>query len=234
MTRFGTQNEHRRIEWLKAVLRRIPAGSRILDAGAGEQRFRGLCSHLEYVSQDFARYDGKGDGRGLQTGFWEQADLDIVSDIVSIPVASGSFDAIMCIEVFEHLPEPVLAIKEFSRLLKDGGHLVVTAPFCSLTHFAPYHYATGFNAYFYQKHFADAGFRIVEIVPNGNFFEYLGQEIHRVPEIANRYCHFKLNFFQGIALRLMLRVLEHCSHTDRGSSEMLCFGYHVHAVKIRQ
>src|SRR6266516_3311142 len=130
MAIFGTLNEQRRIDWLKDVLGQIPSGNRILDAGAGEQQFRGLCSHLEYVSQDFAQYDGKGDEQGLQMGSWDQTNLDIVSDIASIPREDGSFDAVMCVEVFEHLPEPVLAIREFSRLLKEGGHLVITAPFC--------------------------------------------------------------------------------------------------------
>ena len=36
---------------------------------------------LDYVSQDFAQYDGEGDTIGLQTGTWDQAQLDIISDI---------------------------------------------------------------------------------------------------------------------------------------------------------
>jgi 2-polyprenyl-3-methyl-5-hydroxy-6-metoxy-1,4-benzoquinol methylase len=43
----------------------------------------------------------------------------------------------MCVEVFEHLPEPIKAVEEFARLFKPGGYLILTAPFCSLTHFAP-------------------------------------------------------------------------------------------------
>ena len=73
----------------------IPTGSGILDAGAGELRYRSLCSHLEYVSQDFSGYDGQGDGAGLQAGGWDQTKLDIVSDIAHIPAQDASFDAIM-------------------------------------------------------------------------------------------------------------------------------------------
>ncbi|MGA2913324.1 MAG: class I SAM-dependent methyltransferase [Methanoregula sp.] len=68
------------------------------------------------------------------------SNLDIVSENTSIPELDASFDAIMCIEVFEHLPEPILAIKEFSRLLKPDGHLILTAPFCCLTHMAAYYF----------------------------------------------------------------------------------------------
>ncbi len=125
----GSQNERVRLSWLKHTLTSIPAGSRILDAGAGELAQKKYCEHLNYVSQDFAQYDGKGDGVGLHTKTWDNSRIDIISDITNIPEPDGSFDAIMCIEVFEHIPNPILAIKEFSRLLKDDGFLVIIAPF---------------------------------------------------------------------------------------------------------
>jgi SAM-dependent methyltransferase len=132
---FGLKNESTRLTWLTRVLKDVPAGSRILDAGAGECRYKQLCVHLKYVTQDFAKYDGKGDGRGLQKKNWDQSQIDIISEITAIPEPDGSFDAVLCSEVLEHLPEPVLALAEFSRLLKKGGYLILTAPFASLTHY---------------------------------------------------------------------------------------------------
>jgi ubiquinone/menaquinone biosynthesis C-methylase UbiE len=138
--KIGTDNDKNRVEWLRKTLKSIPSGLRILDAGAGEKRFKDFCSHLDYVSQDFAQYNGEGDKTGLQMGKWDQANLDIVSDITSMPEPDESFDAILCTEVFEHIPDPISAIKEFSRLLKRGGRLIITAPFCCGTHFAPYYF----------------------------------------------------------------------------------------------
>jgi ubiquinone/menaquinone biosynthesis C-methylase UbiE len=229
--RVGTQNESARVAWLEQTLKQIPKGARILDAGAGEQRFKTLCQHLNYVAQDFGQYDGKGDQVGLQTGSWNQSSLDIVSDITAIPEADSSFDAIMCVEVFEHIPNPILAIKEFSRLLRSGGHLIVTAPFCSLTHFAPYHFYTGFNRYFYETHLPAHGFDIVELKENGNFFEYLAQEIRRIREMAELYAKDQPDAVEESALPITLNMLDRFSQRGQRSAEMLHFGHHVHAIR---
>jgi ubiquinone/menaquinone biosynthesis C-methylase UbiE len=166
---------------------------------------------------------------GLQTQSWDNSRLDIISDIINIPEPDSSFDALMCIEVFEHLPAPIDAIKEFSRLIKKNGELLITAPFCSLTHFAPYHFYSGFNRYFYEKHLVENGFDIEEITPNGSYFEYIAQELQfRLP---NSYSHIVLNSIQKNAIYEVLMLLNDMHKSDKGSSELLCFGYHVKARK---
>lgn len=233
MTIVGTQNQLIREAWLKKTLKNIPAGSRILDAGAGELKYKSFCAHLNYVAQDFAQYDGKGDSSGLQMGSWDQTKLDIVSDITAIPEPDESFEAILCIEVIEHVPDPLKAIKEFYRLLKPNGHLIITAPFCSLTHFAPYHFYTGFNRYFYEKHLPKEGFEIVDLQENGNFFEFMAQETRRIPEISRRYTGTNPNLIDHLAIKFFLLMLEGFSKKDRGSNEVLHFGCQVVAVKKR-
>jgi SAM-dependent methyltransferase len=225
----GRANDATREAWLEAALKRVPPDSRILDAGAGTQRYRRMCGHLRYVSQDIAQYDGRGDEVGLQTGSFEFGQLDIVSDITSIPEPDASFDAIMCVEVFEHLPDPVAAVHEFSRLLKPGGYLILTSPFCSLTHFAPYHYCSGFSRYWYRTHLEDAGFTALEITANGNFFEFLAQELYRLRLVARRYAARGPGPLTYAAIYLLLRALRRFSAADTGSSELLCFGHHVFA-----
>lgn len=234
MNTVGTLNEKVRITWIAKTLKKIPKGSKILDAGAGEQQFKKFCSHLKYIAQDFAKYDGKGDRKGLQTKTWDSSSLDIVSDISSIPVPDRSFDAVLCTEVFEHIPEPLLALKEFSRILKRGGHLVLTAPFCSLTHFSPYHFYSGFNRYFYKTHLQKMGFKVIDIKANGNYFEYLAQEIRRIPQVKAMYSvSSKPIIFETIANKISLFFLDKWSKRDKGSNELLCFGYHVFARKIK-
>lgn len=227
----GTKNAATRDAWVAESLAALPAGARLLDAGAGECQYKNYCGHLKYVSQDVAIYDGKGE-QGLQTGSWDLSHIDIISDILDIPEPDASFDAVLCTEVLEHLPDPVRAIDEMGRLLRPGGMFIISAPFWSLTHFAPYHYATGFNRYFYEIHLGRLGFDIVEMTPNGNFFECVGQELRRVPEMAQRFAGGKRpTRIELVATQIVLRMLERMSIRDAGSPEMLHFGYQVRAVK---
>ena len=227
----GMTNESFRKNWLKRTLEKIPDGSRLLDAGAGELANKEFCTHLDYVSQDFCQYEGTGDNKGLQTGSWDTDKIDIISDITNIPEDDESFDVILCTEVLEHLPEPIKALEEFKRLLRKNGVLILTAPFCSLTHFAPYHYSSGFNSYFYQYHLERLGFELKEVTRNGNFFEYLGQEIRRIPSVAEKYASGKPTIFERLSTKVILRMLKRFSESDTKSDELLCFGYQVVAVK---
>lgn len=230
MFNVGTSNEEVRVKWIEETLKKIPAGSTLLDAGAGECQFKKFCGHLNYMAQDFGQYHGEGEV-GLQTGQWDNTKLDIVSDIVSIPLEDHSVDAIMCTEVLEHIPDPAAAIREFSRLVKPGGYLLITAPFASLTHFAPYHFASGLSRFFYEKHLPENNFEITDLQMNGNFFEFVAQENRRIKSIASKYAGRSLNIFHKIIIHLNLMVLQGLSRRDKGSEELLCFGIHVFARK---
>jgi len=45
-----------------------------------------------------------------------------------IPTADASFDAVMCVEVLEHLDRPEAGLKEVTRVLRPGGYLIATTP----------------------------------------------------------------------------------------------------------
>lgn len=231
----GISNDSTREQWVRQALKQLPAGGRLLDAGCGEQQYRPYCSHLVYTGQDFAKYDGQGDGCALQTGTWDQSKVDIICDITSIPEPDGSFDAIMCTEVLEHVPDPARVLRELDRLLKRGGYLVLTAPFCSLSHFTPFHFSTGLSRYWYEKHLGDLGMEILELQPNGNYFEYLAQELWRLPSAARQWC--SRTAFVALVLPLLLLtpplilVVSILAKSGAKSSQLLCFGYHVLAQK---
>mgnify|MGYP001159850206 CR=1 FL=1 len=226
---IGNNTDEVRVGWVKENLASIPEGYKILDAGAGELRFKPDCDHLQYVAQDFGQYEGTGD-EGLQTGDWDNTRLDIVSDITDIPVNDGSFEALLCTEVLEHIPDAVSALKEFSRVLKPSGILLITAPFASLTHFAPYHFG-GYSKYWYEYHLPKLGFEIEVLEHNGSWFSFVAQELRRSRFMGATYSSKFLGLITRVAVVPIIVLLTVLSRFDRGSHEALCFNYMVRAVK---
>ena len=109
----------------------------------------------------------------------------------------------------------------------------MTTPFCSLTHFAPYYFANGYSKYWYQKILSDHGFVIDELVINGNYFEYLAQEIRRLDSVEREYggTHIARGFFWKIIRLVSLSMLNFMSKHNKKSEELLCFGIQVLAHK---
>lgn len=221
-----------RNEWIRKQLLSIPEGSSILDAGAGQLRWKDSCRHLRYTSQDFGKFKGNGDskGCGLKTESWDTDAIDIVSDITEIPVDNETFDCVLCSEVLEHVPHPESAIRELVRVIRPGGALIITAPFNSLTHFAPYHFCTGFNKWWYEMIMNENGMHIDEITANGNYFTYMKQEILRCDTLIREYEKGvpRLVKWGG---RMMIRGMRKRFMSDE-SNDIGCFGYMVRAHKI--
>ena len=210
-----------RIRWAQKQLTVISRGESIIDVGAGEVLFKQYCAHLRYTSQDLGLYTGSGDSKGLQTGTWDGSKVDIV------------FDNALCTAVLEHVPYPDLAIKEIGRILKKRGKLILDAPFCSQTHLSPYFFATGFSSNWYKLILSKYGFKIIKMIPYGNYFDYLSLELLRFPLVAKRYSVLGIMGFLLYLFTIPLTVITGIvSRLSGGSEKQLCFGYHILATKI--
>lgn len=172
-----------RDDWVAAKAAEIPAGARVLDAGAGQCRYKNLFRHTRYESQDFAQYQGSEEGPLQET--WNYGAIDYVCDITDIPVETGSFDVVLCTEVLEHVPNPIMALKELVRVTAPGGRLLISAPLGSGVHQEPYHFYGGFSAYFYEKFFDEFGCDVVETKPLGGLMRHVAQEVHRAGRSLN-------------------------------------------------
>jgi SAM-dependent methyltransferase len=223
-------NFNQRREFVKSALQGITAGNSILDAGAGSQQFREYCSHLNYKAQDFGQYKidnkkmlgcesgGLGAGSGYQYG-----KLDYVGNCWEIAEEDGVFDAILCTEVFEHIPYPVETVREFARLLKKDGVLILTAPSNCLRHMDPYFFYSGFSDRWFEKILKENGFLIETLEPVGDYYRWMAVEIYRTMKSHTLFSKvFLLPAFCYYYLKKENEV----------SLSTLCMGYHVLAKKI--
>jgi SAM-dependent methyltransferase len=220
-------NENVRIRWVEQQLAALPSGSVLLDAGCGSQQYRKFCSHLTYKSQDFGQYtkditDGFTSSLGGEAGY-EYGPLDYIGDIWAIEEKSATFDAILCTEVFEHIPFPNETIHEFSRLLKSGGKLILTVPSNCLRHMDPYFFYSGFSNRYLERMLQDAGFKIDSLEAVGDYYSWLSVEVART---MSRH-----NLLAKAALLPALAWFMNRQKTPE-SVNTLCMGYHVVASRV--
>jgi 2-polyprenyl-3-methyl-5-hydroxy-6-metoxy-1,4-benzoquinol methylase len=163
-------NARERRSWVARQAAAVPAGSRVLDAGAGRGQYRAFFDHCEYKAQDFAQEPGT-------VGHYTQ--LDYECDITDIPVETGYFDVVLCTEVLEHVPEPIEALRELARVLRPGGMLLCTAPQNAHLHQEPFIFYGGYTRYWYEYFCPRFGLTVQDLQRNRGFFSFFGQEALR-------------------------------------------------------
>ncbi len=168
----------KRDRWIETQAKAVATGARVLDVGAGSCPYRALFAHCDYRTQDFQQLPG------VQLRDGSYGTIDYVSDATAIPVSDGSFDAVICAEMLEHVPDPASVVREIGRVLRPGGTLILTAPLGSGIHQEPYHYYGGFTPYWYKHFLREAGFSDIQIEANGGFFRHYGQESLRYLQLS--------------------------------------------------
>lgn len=92
----------------------------VLDCGAG-------LRHTDYanvVNYEIVPYDS----------------TDVLGVAEQLPFADSTFDAVLSLNVLEHVKDPFQAAREIMRVLKPGGEVFVVAPFLQPLHGYPHHY----------------------------------------------------------------------------------------------
>jgi len=185
----------------------------VLDAGCGDGRHRSLLASRArlYVGCDMAPKPG----------------VSVRADVAAMPFGDSSIDTVVSVQVLDDLPEPARFFESAARVLKPGGHLVLTAPFFWRTHDLPHDYfrftAAGLT-WLAERH----GFEVVCLDPRGGFWATSGQMtslyfwsiLGRGPAkpVATAFC----TFIQALAL-----LLEGVHHDPRQT-----LGYSMVARKL--
>ncbi|GEM_PF-704102 len=91
---------------------------RVLEVGAGRQGRRGRFSPPTEGVVCWLTLDLEPDRRP-----------HVIADVADLPFPSRMFDVVVCLEVLEYTRDPRCALGELSRVLDEGGILILSTPF---------------------------------------------------------------------------------------------------------
>jgi SAM-dependent methyltransferase len=135
----------------------------LLDVGCGWKPYRGLFKRVRrYVGVDLPT-----SGYGLKA-------VDCVADAQQLPFLNGAFDACLCSELLEHVPEPARVVAELCRVLKPGGVLILTTPQTWGLHEVPRDYFR-YTEFGLRHLLGQAGFTVERVTPTCGVWATAGQ-----------------------------------------------------------
>jgi SAM-dependent methyltransferase len=162
------------LDFMIRSAREIPPGARVADVGAGDAPYRELFAHAEYVTIDWAQSPHEG-----------AREVDIEASADAIPVEDGFFDAVLCTQLLEHVPDPAAVVGELHRVIRSGGRLFLTVPLVWELHELPHDYYRYTQAGLTHL-LESAGFADVTVEPRNDAFTTLAQLMLNVGHAMGR------------------------------------------------
>lgn len=155
-------------QWLLGP-RRLPLGLElatgiVLDVGAAD---RWLVPYLS-AAADYIALDYPATGQDLY-----RARPDVFGDGARLPFIDNAIDAVACLEVIEHVPDPAIVITEIARVLRPGGRIWLSIPFLYPVHDAPFDFQR-YTAHGLRRDLERAGLQVVSIRQTGHALRTAG------------------------------------------------------------
>ena len=189
---IDTSNPEFRDDWILTTLKNFkPLNQKLtlLDVGAGLSPYKDSAIELgfKYLSHDFGGYVPAESTKigGLVNPSWDYPRHDFICDVLDLPLELR-VDVILCTEVFEHIPDPIRAFEKLSAALSREGIVIITVPFSSLMHQAPYWFQAGLSPFWFGYWAEEFSIEILELSVYGDYMDQMTLEITRLfPVLAH-------------------------------------------------
>ena len=197
------------------VAAELPPGSRLIDVGAGESPYRELFGHLRYENTDWENSVHPG-----------ARAVDHVGPAHDLPVPDATYDAVLCTQVLEHVPNPAEVIGELYRVLRPGGRLYLTVPLAWELHELPFDFYR-YTAHGLARILGDAGFEQLDIRPRNDCFSTLAQLLENVGSSMGSYPDGRDPRRAEAIMALRAMAAQIASFADLDARMILPLGYSV-------
>lgn len=129
---FYTANTIRyRVEWprLEEAFRKIGPVETLFDGGAGSGEFSLRALKAGFCRKSIALEFDDGNFALLEKNLGREKNVKTIhGSLLDVPLADACADVVLCTQVLEHLEEHEKAASELVRVLKPGGHAIITVP----------------------------------------------------------------------------------------------------------
>lgn len=167
---------------------------------------------------------------------WYATRPDVYGDAQQLPFADHSVDAVLLLDVLEHLPQPACCFSEAARILKSNGLFVLKVPFLYPLHDEPLDFQRWTRHGLHQlakKH----GFSVKALDYTGNPLETAGLllNIALSKTLLNWYRQRQFGLILGLAIPPLIFIINiGCWLLTRLSTQddLMPFSYFVVLQKI--
>lgn len=132
--------------------------------------------------------------------------VDVICLATDLKFADNSFDTVLCTQVLEHVFDHHTLLKEAYRVLRPGGYIILTVPFCWELHEVPYDFFR-VTRHGLEELFKEQNFAIDTIKANGGKWAAMFQMFINTVYSTFKYKTVKAKILKIIFMELRLTWL---------------------------
>lgn len=150
----------------KQIIREVRRYSKgnLVDIGCGGMDYKPIVKPLikTYTGVDSPK----------TANLYKEGKPDVFASVEKLPFKDSSFNTVLLLQVLQYIEHPQAAFDEINRVLKKNGILIMSSPFMYSIHDVPFD-RNRFTNSALSDFIKDANLKIVKIIPQGSFSDFL-------------------------------------------------------------